>query len=745
MPNRCDNCINVFNPQIPYLYQGKVQYLSQLDSDGDGAGDACDWDKWTPSTNDPATNINMEAEIVAYYPNLDHAPPLVTTQAGAVTYKQAFRDGRDEPVPAPRFTIGWGWLPPALAQVHGTGDPLNPNCLPPLQCSIELVNRIQHQPAVPEVQPGVPITFTHPATGRYGKVGTFYCPCGGAGLGNTWTDRLNCRDPLEANCMPTEDELNVNPSRWKRAHLAPVPSAPYEEQLSPPPDWSWPPSTADRNFPFVNGTTPAESYWDFTYLGSGCADPANPGDLACIEGYTGAIGVLWSNLREMPGLVHSEFTGQFAGEPVDVELQQQRGGYFWSGTAGYRVTIDSTETKWTQWKPSGIEDPCWVDGCPNKIFDPSTVMVIDPSTVFAKIPAHLPPTTHPAELMTGAIAGANGSLRLRSDSAFGGAATILAEAWLDADRLYVPASEPSARIAQASAQPVQLRALVLKKSTAQPIQIVTQIGSSGAIVGLSLRTPEPELPPTLPPDIRPLSVPEFDAKHPKHAWICPKLAKLGSGAGSTTDLVRDAEGLALSALRNELLVFGGFTAGAPAPTARVLSLTGSWEEIALEPGERPGDVLAAAYHSADDAYYEVDRAGSATLLRRFSPAARTFATLARLPAPWNAMDRHWLVSGLDGDLYFVGARDKLSILARFVPGADGALAFAGTRVYPHAIITRPLAGYGRLVVVRAPDQKELSGKGKPGQSYRGGPVRETLLVSEFHPSPPAWAPALVGG
>lgn len=709
VPERCDNCPNVFNPikqaDIP---GGGTFNIPQPDQDGDGRGDACDWDPYTQGINDPDTNRNFEAEIVAYYPDLDDEPELAPSQAEADTYAQAFRDGRNESVPAPRFTVGYGWLPEPLANIHSPNPPplTGPgSCAaeagvstPIVSCTVELLNRIDHLPAVPALPPNAPPpTFSHPATGLNGSVGTFWCPCGGLGLGNSRTDRLKCRQSLSAQCIPTQTNLNSSNTRWVCAHLVPTPPVPYEGQIFPPSDWLVPPSTADLTYPFVNETS-TRVYWDFTRLDPGCADPANPGDLQCINEYSRAIGVLWTNLRDLPGLTHSQFTGT-AGSAVDQETVRERGGFFWSGIAGYRVTAgDSFVAQWGQGLPDALTWPCWLDGCPPKVFDPLTVMIINPTTVFTSSGS---PDVHPAQLMSAAIPSANGSISLRSDEAFGTAAAVLHAAWIDPDRLYVAAGEPRARVALDARQRMQLRAIVLRKSTGQPLQMVSQAGTEGEVVGLDLRSPAPE--PDLPPEQRPLSVAQFDAKHPKHPWTCKKLRELGPG----TDFIRDREGVALSALRNELIAFGGFQGGGPAPSLRVLGLDGAWNERPLEPGARPGNVLAAIYHFADDAYYEVDSAGFSTRLRRLSTQSWSFETLAHVPPLFRLMDRHWLVSGLDGDLFFAGTWRHLSAIARFVVSTDGSLEFGGVKLFPHEILTRPLAGYGNLVVVRAPHPGEL--------------------------------------
>jgi hypothetical protein len=65
-------------------------------------------------------------------------------------------------------------------------------------------------------------------------------------------------------------------------------------------------------------------------------------------------------------------------------------------------------------------------------------------------------------------------------------------------------------------------------------------------------------------------------------------------------------------------------------------------------------------------------------------------------------------------------------------------------VIPYPIVTRPLAGYGRVVMVRSPHPNELAPHAKAAASYYGGPVRESIQVSELLGGPPAWAPKMSG-
>lgn len=730
VPDRCDNCPRVFN---------EVLQLPQLDTDDDGLGDTCDWDPFTPGINDALTNTNMEAEIVRYFPDLDDEPALVTSALEAMKYHDAFRLGRWERVPTPRFTLGWGWLPAPLAALHakdpmpltgegscmaeaGTNDPL-------VVCTTDLLNVFHHLPSVPTLPPNQPPgSFTHPATNLTGSVATFFCPCGDKFLENTPTARRDCRQSLLTPCVPTRQNLASPGTLWKRAELTPTPPAPfgpYEGQINPPPDWGTPPSPADLAYPFVNGGT-TRVYWDFTLIGGGCANPADQGYLKCINGFSRAIGVLWTNLRNMPGLKDGT-----SPQNVAIETMQERGGFFWSGTAGYRVTPSTMLVSgWGQGIPNGLAQPCWVDGCPPNIFDPLTVMIINPSSVFATSPQ---PDVNPVGLMTGVLPGAHGSVAVASNE-FGSAAPILHAAWIDPDRIYVDAGEPLARVAAESTQRMQLRALVIRKSTAQPLQVVTQAGTMGELIGLDLRDGAPA--PDLPPEMRPLTVAQFDGKHPIHPWKCAHLRDLAPN----TDIVRDEDGVAVSALRNELVSFGGFSQGGPSPLLRVLDLAGGWTAYELPSGERPGDVLASIYHFSSDAYYEVDALDKKIRLRKLTPGAWRFETVATFPALINVLHRHWLVSGLDGDLFLVSTRPQGTILTRFLVSADGSLAFAGARALPYEVVTRPIAAYGRVMLIRPPTKKELKSAGKLGADYRGGPVRETISVAELHGGPPAWTP-----
>lgn len=419
----------------------------------------------------------------------------------------------------------------------------------------------------------------------------------------------------------------------------------------------------------------------------------------------------------MPGLVHWN-----TGEPVDGDTLHQRGSYFWSGTAGFRVVQGHASFLLRKGLalniPHVLEAHCWVDGCPPSPFDPGSVMIIDPETVFAPSPGF-----DPGKSMTVGIPGAKGTVPFRGGEVLGTAANIVAGAWTNPDRVYVGISEPRAIIADRTTEHTQLRAVVFERSSGLPLQIVAQNGEAGDITGMNVRVPPPD--PT--PDLPPLTAAQFDAVYPKHRWGCKKLAALPDDPSR----IGDRDGVALSALRNEALIFGGFSGGAPRAAALLFDLAGSFETIELPPDSRPGEVLAAAYHFADDAYCEVDRLGNFAKVRRFSLDTRRFDVVATLPAAWVDMDQYWLVSGFDGDLYVAGTRDQITRLARFVP-SEGKLVYEGQITLPHRIVARPLAHFGRVAVVREPKNNKKKKTLEPGVVY-GGPVRETLLVSQFHP------------
>lgn len=728
VPDRCDNCPTVFNPPRLELLE-----LAAPDGDGDGIGDACDWDPFFPSENDPDANCNMEAEIVRYFPSLSDEPKPVTTEAGAATYRQAFRDGANEPVPCPRFGVGLGNVPLSIVAA-GHAPPPSPFPFAPGsceaepggqfgdQCFVDVVNRLVHQPDVPVV---AGTAFVHPATTRPGTVATRWCRCGAIGLSNTRAARLGCRTG-PTQCTPTEASFLNATGPWREIAVTAYSNAYF---LQPPlADWLQPPLKQNQTYAFTNNTNARDLLWDFTALGAGCTKPQDPGELACINGYSRAFGMLWNNLRTMTGLNHV-----VTGGPVTTDDLHERGGYFWSGNAGYQVIKGQNFFQtlfWTQQIAHLLDMKCWVDGCPGSPGSPLTVMVINPAT----LPAATDPTGDPSRVMTPCVPGATGCVPLIAPQALGSAANIVARAWLDPDRIWVSASEPKAVIARRSTSQSELRALVLRSSDATVLDLVVASGSDGELVGGRLQPPDPGDPP---PDNVPLSAVQLDTLHPIAGVSCTGLAAACNGPAS----IIDPEGVALSVTRRELAVFGGFVEGAPADRVWTLDLDGTWRSTLLPADQRPGDVLATGYHHAVEAYFVVDRLGHATRLRRFDPARGTLSTPFTWPAPWKLFDRYWLASGLDGDLVLAATRKNVSAIARFVPSSSGALHFAGLKVLPFETLTRPVVGYGQVVLIRAPAPGSSKGQGKPKvTSPENGPVREVVSISDLHPVPKAWCP-----
>lgn len=372
----------------------------------------------------------------------------------------------------------------------------------------------------------------------------------------------------------------------------------------------------DQVYPFTNNTEPADLLWDFTQLGKGCTDPAQPGALSCENMHSRAYGVLWNDLRQMPGL-----PSVLDGSPVTSGLLHSRGGYFWSGNAGFRVTKGKNFfkiLKWSQALPAVLEYQCWWDGCGGG--QPLAPVIFNPESI---VPP--PPGGDPARTMVPCLPGTTGCYPLDAQS-LGTARAIVARAWLDSDRVYVAASEPPGRLASLDPQGPQLRAAVLQRSTALPLELVTTTGVFGDVVGVAVRTLPGD---GIPPDDGPISAAQFDSLFGTPAFSCSALGQVSGCPGA----VLDREGVALSGSRRELLVVGGLENGAPLTSAWLLPLAGTWEEAQLDPGERPGDVLAAGYHFTDDSFYVLDRTGLVLRLRRFSRAWRQMKTVAKWPSP----------------------------------------------------------------------------------------------------------------
>lgn len=446
-------------------------------------------------------------------------------------------------------------------------------------------------------------------------------------------------------------------------------------QFSPEgiPDWTT--SGPEVHWLQFNGHAQGPTIWDYQALGAPYVkDPGDP-----LSAHVN--GMLWSNIRDGFGI---------APNSQDEIRLQERGSYIETGAADAK-----RRTKYyILGEPFEVDPkltmPCYDCGTDMRMSD---LLLVSPG---------------PDELDRAALIVTPRGVREARGALTSSALDALFNSKM-LDQTVVPAVESVGMLAQLQpGQPVW-RAVFIDNATGTPTQALHVTGVRGAV------------------DSRRLIEGGGD------------IVKKAAGPTASTDpgAIEQGEGLVLTAERGEIYRFGGKAAHGKSRSAWTYSLAErTWTETELHPGRRPGRVLAATYRRDDKAVYEVDRSVLLTRLRRWVPGSDRFETIARWPAPWRSFSRYWLVNGHNGEMFLVGSRDRLSMIARFAPDSEGTLEFKGMRLLHKSIVAPPVTSRTQIAFAVP----------APGDSLTGGGVRQEAIpidsIGRWHHG---WCPAMEAG
>ncbi|OQB39218.1 MAG: Trypsin [Candidatus Latescibacteria bacterium ADurb.Bin168] len=443
-------------------------------------------------------------------------------------------------------------------------------------------------------------------------------------------------------------------------------------QFSPEgiPDWTA--ATTEIRWLQFNGQGQGPTIWDYQALGAPYV--RDPGDSLTAH----VNGVLWSNIRNGFGI---------ASNSQDEIRLQERGSYIETGAADAKRRTKYYILDLPVEIDPNLTIPCYECGPDMRMSD---LLLVSPG---------------PDELDRTALIVTPTGVREAQGALTPSARDALFHSRL-LDQTVVPAVESVGMLAQRQPGQPLWRAVLIDNATGMPAQALQVMGVRGAVDSRRLIEGGGDI------------VKKFGSQTP------------------TTDpgAVEKGEGLVLTAERGEIYRFGGKATPGKPRSAWTYSLTErAWTETELHPGKTPGSVLAATYRRDDKAVYEVDRSLLLTRLRRWAPGSDRFETIARWPAPWRSFSRYWLVNGHNGELFLVGSGDRLSMIARFTPDGNGALAFRGMRLLHKTIVAPPVTSRTQ-VAFAVP---------APGDSLTGGGVRQEAIpidsIGRWHDG---WCPAM---
>ncbi len=674
VPDKCDTC-----PSVATVVAGVDQRLMPLlertyDQDSDGVGDVCDWcNGHQPSdqvglAGQVLANCNLEAELVLNYPGLAD-PPII--RADSTSYSADLAKYQAT------FKIGSCETAPCPSMYRDESSGGFPpgqeptfQCIAPEDghCYFANQNIVMHKP-VPAG--GAPATQNGLATTH-----VKWCDCGDLDV-ETRAGRESCSQHFGCSRKPQQFGTLA---AWREIRLAK-----YQDMGSGVWGFDWanagPP--AKYVLPF-SGKVELRTMWDYRALGTPFVKNKDTG-LPYVEGVDGALsasvnGMLWNSTR-----------GGFGYAPSSAEESalHDRASCFESGAA--RVSTRGnmhTPTQVPTWDLD-MDMPCYTCG---KLGIADLVLagplgVEDPGWLVGETGARPAPG-----LLS---AGARSALL---DAVASGSAIV-------------QAAEP---IGVVEMQLPQVRSIrVALVNPASPTQVTTlETTSLSGIVDTGCG-----LDPT-------------HCDRPMKASTMPASTEPAGPGPLTPD-----EGWVLSSSKQQILRFGGLVQAAPRDAAWIYDLqTRAWTRHPLALDHRPGAVVAGTFRIKDGRLYEIDRGpnGSFATLRAWVPGDGSFEEIGRLPPPWKAFSRYWLITNERGDLFLVATRKSRSAIARFSFTAGGALEFKGLWVANDMIVARPFANDSHVGITVA----------DTGGTLVGPAVRQrSIEIGLLKDKPNGWVPS----
>ncbi len=659
IPDRCDLCKTIYEPGVYAEVEGSNGWFitPQADRDGDGLGDICDWAPDTWSENSFYSDYNMEAEVIQHYPLTDTLTPPVILDgpnwaADVERYQAAYRTNKNEPVPTPILNVWKSSGENVFAVEEGQGcDSQYARGLVAVMepgtytCETRLNNRIQTLAGLP--YDPTDSSWKHDATGLTGSVATKFCDCDEAD-GDDFRSRLNCRRAPHF-CLPNPDMMQF-PEIWRGIATAPDLNVPYASRADFDAAVEF-----DQEHPleFQHFNIQAR-LWDFTALDESL--------LRSDLGLPQAQGVLWSDLRELPGLGVS-----------GAEIQN-RGSEFWSGRVGF-VTLIGGEAKKADSKfPPVLTGRCNFFDCGGplggKLGRPMIVSNPAPWAVLNDYPDL-------GERIAGLSVTQDGTTVADTPLP---SSILRAVARAEAGGYAYVRSVESAQALESGGNTFQLRAVTVDMTAATIVDAIVFDQGTQTMGAVEIRRSENRSA-------------SFDAGSVGLGGsVIPMMGALSEGpSGAAPAKIHSDQGLVLSGSEAKAFVFGGLNKkGKPRKAARVWDLkTNAWSKVVLEKSTRPGTVWAATYDAAANWVYLVDHKGLFARMRRWKPGAPQMETLAMWPVLWDAFTERYLSVGDDGAMAFVASRPGLSVITRLQLEA-GHLHLSGVDLVHGQTVTRPV-------------------------------------------------------
>lgn len=635
IPDRCDLCPSIFEPDAYAEVEGSDGWYitRQLDWDYDDIGDICDWAPHTPSENSFYSNYNMEAEVIQHYPLSDTLdPPLILDgpnwAADVARYQAAYRTHRNEPVPTPIVHVAdWsGENVLAVGEGQGCDDPFAKGLVSVMEpgtytCVTHIRNRIHTLAGLP--WDPTDTSWEHPATGLTGPVATKFCACDDAN-GDDFRSRLNCRRAPYL-CKADEPDLMNSTDAWMGISTAPDINVPYANREAFDAALEF-----DQEHPLEFQHFRIETrLWDFTALDESILTES--------AGLPGSQGVLWSDLRELPGL------------GIAKPEIQKRGSEFWSGKVGFETLVGGKAKQADSKFPPVLTEPCNFYDCGGplggKLGRPMIVSNPAPWRVLNDYPEL-------GEMIAGLSVTQQGTTV--ADTSLP-PSILRAVARAEASGYSYVRSQESTHALGRDGSRFQLRAVTVDMATATIMDAIVFDQGTQTMGAVDMRISKER------------SASFDDGSVELGGPVTPMMGALSEGpSGALPSKIRSDQGFVLSGSKAKAFVFGGLTnKGKPRKAARVWDLqTNAWSKVVLQKQSRPGTVWAATYDAATNWVYLVDHEGLIARMRRWKPGAPEMQTLAMWPVFWDFFSERYLSLGDDGAMAFVASRPGLSVVTR---------------------------------------------------------------------------------